>query len=79
MGLPNNYSRDIVIRCESLIRHLLPKIDQGLLDDEGGSSRASRARPSSRILTLMMEGFGSAVVFVLRWSDGVRSAPARPH
>ena len=33
MGLPNHYSRDIVIRCESLIRHLLPKIEQGLPDD----------------------------------------------
>ena len=33
MGLPNHYSRDIVIRCESLIRHLLPKIDEGLPDD----------------------------------------------
>ena len=33
MGLPNHYSRDIVIRCDSLIRHLLPKIDEGLPDD----------------------------------------------
>ena len=33
MGLPNHYSRDIVIRCDSLIRHLLPKVDEGLPDD----------------------------------------------
>ena len=33
MGQPNHYSRDIVIRCESLIQHLLPKIDDGLPDD----------------------------------------------
>jgi len=26
MGQPNHYSRDIALRCESLIRHLLPKI-----------------------------------------------------
>ena len=33
MGLPNHYSRDIVIRCDSLLHHLLPKIDEGLPDD----------------------------------------------
>ena len=33
MGIPNHYSRDIVIRCDNLLRHLLPKIDEGLPND----------------------------------------------
>ena len=43
MGLPNHYSRDIALRCESLIRHLLPKIAEGLLDDArfGGPLRTT--------------------------------------
>lgn len=43
MGQPNHYSRDIAVRCESLIRHLLPKIKEGLPDDPrfGGPLRTT--------------------------------------
>jgi hypothetical protein len=33
MTIPEHYSRDIVLRCQSLIRHLLPKVNEGLPDD----------------------------------------------
>ena len=43
MSIPNHYSRDIVMRCESLIRHLLPTINDGLPDDArfGGPLRTT--------------------------------------
>jgi len=43
MALPNHYSRDIVIRCQYLIQHLLPQIEGGLPDDSqfGGSVRTT--------------------------------------
>ena len=34
MGIPQHYSRDIAQRCQSLIRHLRPAVQQGLPDDD---------------------------------------------
>ena len=43
MTIPNHYSRDISVRCQSLIRHLLPIINDGLPDDAqfGGPLRTT--------------------------------------
>jgi hypothetical protein len=43
MGAPNHYSRDIAIRCQSLIDHLLPRIAEGLPEDArfGGPLRTT--------------------------------------
>ncbi len=43
MTVPNHYSRDIAVRCQSLIHHLLPKINEGLPDDAqfGGPLRTT--------------------------------------
>ena len=43
MTAPNHYSRDIAVRCQSLIHHLLPKINEGLPDDTqfGGPLRTT--------------------------------------
>ncbi len=34
MSAPDHYSRDIAVRCQNLIQHLLPMINDGLPDDE---------------------------------------------
>jgi hypothetical protein len=43
MGNPEHYGRDIAIRCQSLIQHLLPKVEGGLPDDAlfGGPLRTT--------------------------------------
>jgi hypothetical protein len=43
MTAPEHYSRDIVLRCQSLIRHLLPKVEERLSDEAqfGGPLRTT--------------------------------------
>jgi hypothetical protein len=43
MTAPEHYSRDVVLRCQSLIHHLLPSIDDGLPDEAqfGGPLRTT--------------------------------------
>jgi hypothetical protein len=43
VAAPEHYSRDIVLRCQSLIRHLLPKVEERLSDEAqfGGPLRTT--------------------------------------